>query len=198
VASLFVGDGPLATVQETGRPPVALTVVPASLPTFSALAVLQGGYTLGPAEALSSALKKQAIPVFGERSYGLGVERTRFLLKQGGAAEIVNKRWIGAGGEFLGAGGEKPEAQKPLDTFKGKGPAPVAEPVGFGVTPDFVIKANRPDDHAVSGTRPDDDPLPRILDLLKAKDKDKPKPAAMLVPMGAPGGRYRLLDRVSA
>ena len=175
VAGLFVDDGPLASVEEVGKPPQALAVVPAHLPPFAAVAVLQGGYTLGPAEALSSALKKQSIPVFGERTYGLGVERTRFLLKQGGAAEIVNKRWIGAGGEFLGAGGEKPEAQKPLDTFKGKGPAPVAEPVGFGVTPDFTVKANRPDDHAISGTRPEEDPLPRILELLKTKGKTESK-----------------------
>jgi len=172
-AGLFVGAGPLATVQETGKPPASLAVVPAGLPPFAQLAVLQGGFTLGPAEALSSALKKQSVPVFGERSYGLGVERTRFLLRQGGAAEVVNKRWIGAGGEFLGADGEKPDAMKPQDAAKAKGPAGRVEPPGFGVTPDYIIKALRPDDHAPKGVKPEDDPLPRILEI-----RTKPKTAA--------------------
>ncbi|MDR3670595.1 MAG: S41 family peptidase [Holophaga sp.] len=169
VAGLFVGSGPLATVQETGKPPVKVAVVPASLPPFAKLAVLQGNYTLGPAEALSSALKKQSVPVFGERSYGYGVERTRFLLRQGGAAEVVNKRWLGAGGEYLGAGGEKPDAMKPQDAVKGKTPTAPAELQGFGVLPDHIIKAVRPDDHAIKGVKPEDDPLPKILEILGAK-----------------------------
>jgi len=173
VAGLFVGGGPLATVQETGKPPVNFAVIPAGLPRFDQLAVLQGNYTLGPAEALSSALKKQSVPVFGERSYGLGVERTRFMLRLGGAAEVVNKRWLGAGGEYLGAGGEKPDAMKPQDAVKGKGPAARVEPQGFGVTPDHLIKAARPDDHAAKGAKPEDDPLPRILEILGAKAKPK-------------------------
>ena len=186
VAGLFVGNGPLATVEETGRPAAAVSVVPANLAPFSAVAVLQGGYTLGPAEALSSALKKQSIPVFGERTYGLGVERTRFMLRQGGAAEVVNKRWVGAGGEFLGAGGEKPEAQKPKDTFKGKGPALPEPPTGYGVAPDYVIKAAKPDASAAQGAKPEtkpeatpeEDPLPRILEILGTKAKA----AAMAAP----------------
>jgi len=172
VAGLFVGNGPLATIQETGQPPTALSVIPANLPPFAQVAVLQGSYTLGPAEALSSALKKQAVPVFGERSYGLGVERTRFLLKQGGAAEVVNKRWLGAGGEYLGAGAEKPEALKPQDAVKGQA-APKPETLGYGVLPDYILKAVRPDDHAVQGTTAEDDPLPKILEILGAKTKPK-------------------------
>jgi carboxyl-terminal processing protease len=169
VAGLFVGAGPLATIQETGKPPVAVAVVPAGLPPFAKLAVLQGGYTLGPAEALSSALKKQAVPVFGERTYGLGVERTRFALKQGGAVELVTRLWIGAGDEYLGFGAEKPETQRPLDTFKGQTPAPRQGPTGFGVAPDHVIKAPRPDERDAKGG--EDDPLPRILEILTAKPK---------------------------
>ena len=34
---------------------------------------------------------------------------------------------------------------KPQDAVKGKGPLPKVEPMGFGVTPDYVIKAVRPD-----------------------------------------------------
>jgi carboxyl-terminal processing protease len=172
VAGLFVGSGPLASIQETGQPAQAVAVVPANLPPFAQVAVLQGNYTLGPAEALSSALKKQSVPVFGERSYGLGVERTRFLLKQGGAVDVVNKRWLGAGGEFLGAGAEKPEAMKAQDVVKDKA-GPRAEPLGFGVLPDHVIKASRPDDHAVKGTKAEDDPLPQILEILGAQAKTK-------------------------
>ena len=172
VAGLFVGEGPLATVEEVGKAPIQLAITPAGLPPFAQVAVLQGTYTLGPAEALSAALKKQSVPLFGERTYGLGVERTRFLLKQGGAVEIVNKRWMGAGGEYLGAGGERPEGAKPQDTVKGGGgAAPKSEPFGYGVTPTYVIKPARPDEHAGKGPKAEDDPLPKILEQLTAKPK---------------------------
>jgi carboxyl-terminal processing protease len=172
VAGLFVGGGLLATVQETGKAPVPVAVVPASLPPFAQLAVLQGNYTLGAAEALCSALKKQAVPLFGERTYGLGVERTRFPLRQGGAVDLVNKRWLGAGGEYLGSGGEKPENIKPQDTPKAQGGAgPKPEPFGYGVQPDHVIRPARPDERAGKGGKPEDDPLPKILEILGGKTK---------------------------
>jgi len=166
-AGLFAGAGPLGAVQETGKADLPLTVVPAGLPPFAKLAVLQGQGTLGPAELLSSALKKQAVPVFGERSAALGVERTRFALRGGGAAEVVNKRWLGAGGEFLGAGGDKPEGHK--TAAKPKAPesevpkvpsadAPKAPAAGYGVVPD----------HPLKGLKPGEDPLPRILEGLEA------------------------------
>ena len=170
VTGLFAGPGPLGAVQETGRPDQPLAIQPAALPPFAKLAVLQGPGTLGPAELLTAALKNQAIPVFGERSAALGVERTRFSLKGGGAAEVVNKRWLGAGGEFLGAGGDKPEGRKTAVKPKvpeSQGPkAPVADSVkapaaGYGVVPD----------HPLKGLKPEEDPLPRILDVLEPPAK---------------------------
>jgi carboxyl-terminal processing protease len=191
-AGLFVGAGPLGTVQEIGKAEVTLSVEPASLPPFAKVAILQGQGTLGPAEALSSALKHQSIPVFGERSAALGVERTRFPLKGGGAAEVVNKRWLGASGEFLGMGGEKPEPKKVADDKTKAGPpktetpkapvsvgpkAPVVETVkapatGFGVSPD----------HPLKGLKPGEDPLPRILEGLEADAKPASGKTASLVP----------------
>jgi hypothetical protein len=41
------------------------------------------------------------------------------------------------------------------------------------VTPDYIIKAARPDDRAPKGVKPEDDPLPRILEILGAKTKPK-------------------------
>ena len=164
VAGLFVGAGPLATVQETGKADVAVAVVPASLPPFAKLAVLQGPWTFGAPEALASALKKQAVPVFGERTMGLGVERSRFPLRQGGAVDVVNKRWLGAGGEFLGFGGEKPEGMKPKAE-----PGHPQESSQPGVAPDHLFK----------NMKPEDDPLPRILDLLMG---DKSKDAQLKAP----------------
>lgn len=156
VAGLLAGAGPLASIQETGKAPVAVAVIPAGLPPFAKVAVLQGPWTCGAAEALSSALKKQSVPVFGERTMGLGVERTRFPLRQGGAAEVVNKRWLGAGGEFLGVGGEKPAAMKArID------PAHPGEAVQAGVIPNHVFK----------NLKPEEDPIPRILDILEEKAK---------------------------
>jgi carboxyl-terminal processing protease len=157
VAGLFVGAGTLAVVQETGKPDQTLTIVPASLPSFAKLALLQGPWTSGAAEALSSALKKQGVPVFGERTMGMGVERTRFLLRQGGAAEVVNRRWMGAGGEYLGLGGERPEALKVRTDPQNPGEGGMA-----GVPPDHLFK----------NLKPDEDPLPRILEILESKAKD--------------------------
>jgi carboxyl-terminal processing protease len=164
VAGLFVGAGPLALVQETGHPGIPVAVVPANLPPFAKLAVLQGPWTFGAPEALASALKKQSVPIFGERTMGLGVERSRFVLRQGGAAEVVNKRWLGAGGEYLGVGGEKPEALK----IRATQPNPAggeahSQDVGQpGVVPDHVFK----------NLKPEEDPLPRILELLADRTKD--------------------------
>ena len=42
-----------------------------------------------------------------------------------------------------------------------------------GVLPDHIIKALRPDDHAVQGTKAEDDPLPKILEILGAQSKTK-------------------------
>ena len=177
-AGLFVGAGPLGAVQETGKADQPLAVVPAGLPPFVKLAVLQGQGTLGPAELLASALKNRAVPVFGERSAALGVERTRFLLRGGGAAEVVNKRWLGAGGEFLGAGGDKPEGRKVA--AKAKVPETDAPKIpnadttkapagGYGVVPD----------HPLKGLKPEEDPLPRILESLEG-----PARHAGLAPQG--------------
>ena len=171
VAGLLVGAGPLGAVQETGRPELPVAIVPAGLPAFAKLAVLQGQSTQGASEALSSALKHQAVPVFGEHSGAMGVECTRFLLRGGGAVEVVNKRWLGAGGELLGVGGEKPEGKKtavdPKLVAKPTAPAsevpkaPVLDTVktpagGYGVAPD----------HPLKGLKPEEDPLPRILEAL--------------------------------
>jgi carboxyl-terminal processing protease len=182
-AGLFVGAGPLGVVQETGRTDLPLAIVPAGLPPFAKLAVLQGQGTLGPAELLASALKKQGVPVFGERSAALGVERTRFTLKGGGAAEVVNKRWLGAGGEFLGAGGEKPEGKKAAAPAKGPesaGPkAPVVDAVkvpaaGYGVVPD----------HPLKGLKPEEDPLPKILEVLESGAKHASLGTGAFAPQG--------------
>lgn len=104
---------PVATVQEAsgkdGEPresPVAS--VPAGPAVPARAVVLVGPGTWGAPEALASALKKLGVPVYGERSAGLGVERNRLLLRQGGAVEIVTKRWVGAGGEKLDRAGVEP------------------------------------------------------------------------------------------
>jgi carboxyl-terminal processing protease len=113
-AGLFVGAAvPLVTVQEPGakegevqESPVAAQ--PAGQPAFSRVAVLLGPSAFGAPEALAAGLKKAGIEVFGERSSGLGVERTRINLRQGGAVELVTKRWLGAGGEKLDRAGVEP------------------------------------------------------------------------------------------
>ncbi len=103
----------LVTVQEAGTKEgepkeTVVPVVPASVPVPAKAVVLVGPGTWGAPEALASALKKLGLAVYGERTAALGVERTRVLLRQGGAVELVTKRWVGAGGEKLDRAGVEP------------------------------------------------------------------------------------------
>ncbi len=103
----------LATVQEAGGKEgdvkeTAVPVAPAGLPAFAKAVVLAGPGTWGAPEALASALKKLGLAVYGERTAALGVERSRILLRQGGAVELVTRRWVGAGGEKLDRAGVEP------------------------------------------------------------------------------------------
>jgi len=150
IAGFFVGKAPFITLQEATKTDLALETGEDKGPVFAKVAVLTGLGTVGPAEALSAALKKQSLPVFGERTAGMGVERTRFPLRQGGAAEIVNKRWLGAGGETL-------DRQ--------------------GLAPDFVLRSLRGERREAAT---EDDPLPKILEQLDKKPEPKVETKALL------------------
>ncbi len=108
VAGLLGAKGSFATVQEAGKPDLAMPVNGSGAP-FARLALLVGRSTLGAPEVLAACLKKGGARTFGERTPGLGVERSRFLLKQGGAVELVSRRWLGLGGEKLDRQGVAPE-----------------------------------------------------------------------------------------
>jgi C-terminal processing protease CtpA/Prc len=97
------------TIQEAGKADHAVETAGDKGPVFAKVAVLTGFGTNGCAEVLAAALKKQSLPSFGERTAAMGVERTRFLLRQGGAVELVTRRWLGAGGEKLDRQGFAPE-----------------------------------------------------------------------------------------
>lgn len=108
VAGLFIGKKPFATIQESGKADVLVESVAKDGPGFVKTGVLIGFGTLGAGEAFCAALKKAGIPLLGERSSGMGIERTRFLLRRGGAVELVNRRWMGSGGEKLDRQGVEP------------------------------------------------------------------------------------------
>ncbi|MFN7956738.1 MAG: S41 family peptidase [Holophagaceae bacterium] len=108
VAGLLGLKGAFATLQEAGKPERSLAVTGSGTP-FTRLALLIGRSTLGAPEVLASCLKKGGVRTFGERTPGLGVERTRFALKQGGAVELVSRRWVGLGGEKLDRQGVIPD-----------------------------------------------------------------------------------------
>jgi C-terminal processing protease CtpA/Prc len=108
VAGLLGVKGTFGTLQEAGKPDRTVTVVGTGTP-FAHLALLVGHSTLGLPEVLASCLKKGGAKTFGEKTPGLGVERSRFLLKQGGAVELVSRRWVGLGGEKLDRQGVAPD-----------------------------------------------------------------------------------------
>ena len=137
VAGLLGAKGPFGIIQEAGKPDRGLAVTGAGVP-FTRLALLVGRSTLGAPEVLSACLKKGGAKVFGEKTPGLGVERSRFPLKQGGAVELVSRRWIGADGEKLDRQGVTPDQVLRLaDTDDAlakvlaalQAPTPVAPPV---------------------------------------------------------------------
>jgi carboxyl-terminal processing protease len=117
VAALFAQGGLFGTLQEAGKPENALGLPARASLGFKHVGLLIGAATQGPAEVLAACLKKAGLPVEGERSLGLALTRTRVLLRQGGAVELVNGRWVGAGGEKLDRQGVTPtdvvRAQKP-------------------------------------------------------------------------------------
>jgi len=108
VAGLLGSKGNFATLEEAGKPERLLPVTGTGT-AFTRLALLLGRSTLGAGEVLASCLKKDGARTFGERTPGFGVERTRFPLKQGGAVELVSKRWVGLGGEKLDRQGVVPD-----------------------------------------------------------------------------------------
>jgi len=108
VAGLLGAKGSLGTLQEAGKPDREIAVSGAGVP-FARLALLVGRSTLGLPEVLASCLKKGGARAFGEKTPGLGVERSRFPLKQGGAVELVSRRWVGLGGEKLDRQGVAPD-----------------------------------------------------------------------------------------
>lgn len=108
VAGLLGLKGPFATLQEAGKPERSLAVAGTGTP-FARMALLIGRSTLGASEVFAACLKKGGVRTFGERTPGLGVERTRFALKQGGAVELVSRRWVGLGGEKLDRQGIVPD-----------------------------------------------------------------------------------------
>ena len=136
VAGLLGAKGNFATLEEAGKPDRVLPVTESGTP-FAHLALLVGRSTLGAPEVLAACLKKGGARSFGERTVGLGVERTRFALKQGGAVELVSKRWVGLGGEKLDRQGVVPDqVLKVADTDDPlakvlaalQAPAPAAKP----------------------------------------------------------------------
>ncbi len=108
VAGLLGLKGTFGTLQEAGKPDRAIAVTDTGAP-FARLALLLGRSTLGAPEVLAACIKKGGARSFGERTSGLGVERVRFPLKQGGAVELVSRRWVGLGGEKLDRQGVAPE-----------------------------------------------------------------------------------------
>lgn len=108
VAGLLGAKETFGTLQEAGKPDRPVAVVGSGTP-FARLALLMGRSSLGASEVLATCLKKGGAKVFGEKTLGLGVERSRFPLKQGGAVELVSRRWLGAGGEKLDRQGVAPD-----------------------------------------------------------------------------------------
>ena len=107
VAGLLGMKGNFATLEEAGKADRVLAVTGTGTP-FVRLALLVGRSTLGAPEVLASCLKKSGAKTYGERTPGFGVERARFALRQGGAVELVSKRWVGLGGEKLDRQGVVP------------------------------------------------------------------------------------------
>ena len=161
MAGLFIGVGSLVTVIEVGKPPVTVSVVTTNTRKFTNLFVLQSEYTLGPAEAFSSALKKQFIPIFGKCTGGLGIECTRFLFKHGVAVEVANKHWIGANGETLDAERKKLNVQTCKEMLTNNIHNETKWTSCYGVVPTYPIADNKSEENL----------LLQVVEIVEAKSK---------------------------
>jgi carboxyl-terminal processing protease len=116
VAGLLGAKGVLGSVQEAGKADKQTAVMGSEEP-FGKLVLLLGRSTMGPSEVMASCLKNGGASTLGAKTPGLAVERQRFPLKQGGAVELVARRWLGLGGEKLDRQGVVPDrALKLTDT----------------------------------------------------------------------------------
>ena len=158
VASILGCSGTFATLQEVGQPDRPLSVPHNGGAHIKKIAVLVGQGTMGSAETLAFALKNlgaqpagannPAVEVvfLGERTQGNAVELRTLPLRQGGAVEIVAKRWLGAGGERLDVG------------LAGGQMRPT------GLVPDYSLR----------GVPDNEDFLPRVLEALE-RGPNRPK-----------------------
>jgi len=108
LAGLFLSGAPFGTLQEAGKGETPLKTPEGATLGFARPALFLAPSTQGPAELLAAAFRKADLPAVGERTLGLMVERARFPLRQGGAVELVHKRYVGAGGEKLDRQGVVP------------------------------------------------------------------------------------------
>ncbi len=148
VAGLLGAKGTFATLQEAGKPERTLAVTGSGTP-FARMALLTGRSTLGAPEVLASCLKKGGSRSLGERTPGLGVERSRFALKQGGAVELVSKRWSGLGGEKLDRQGVVPDQVLRL----AESDDPLAKVLAALAAPAPVAKSTSPATDAAAGPK---------------------------------------------
>jgi C-terminal processing protease CtpA/Prc len=121
IASTLGCEGVFATLQEMGQPDRPLNVPLSEKLMFKKIAVLTGLGTIGPAEALAVSIRHlgdvspetskavKTVISLGDRTIGQAVERRMFPLKQGGAVELVTRRWVGSGGEQLDKAGPTPD-----------------------------------------------------------------------------------------
>ena len=101
LAGLFLSGAPFGALQEMGKAEIPMKTPEGASLGFAKPALFLAPSTQGPAELLAAAFRKADLPAVGERTLGLMVERARFPLRQGGAVELVHKRYVGAGGEKL-------------------------------------------------------------------------------------------------
>jgi carboxyl-terminal processing protease len=155
VAGLLGSKGNFATLEEAGKPDRVLPVTGTGT-AFAHMALLLGRSTLGAPEVLASCLKKEGAKVFGERTPGFGVERNRFPLKQGGAVELVSKRWVGLGGEKLDRQGVVPDqVLKVADTED-----PLAKVLTALAAPIPKLEASKPQGAPLPGLATGPAPVP--------------------------------------
>lgn len=109
MAGFLIGpSAPLVTLQEPQKADHVLLTEGEKDFSHARLVLVTGHGTLGVPEVLCASLKKKGVAVVGDTTGGLGVERKRVLLKQGGAVELVYRRFLGPDGEKLDRQGVVP------------------------------------------------------------------------------------------
>src|SRR5215217_6840263 len=181
VANFFIKDGVLAqTIGREGKALKTFTADPKATIFSGPVVVLINPGTAGAAEVVASALlDRNRGQVVGEKSFGAGTEQQLFSLRGGDGLLLTTVKWASANGKtFLGED-RAHSGVTPSVEVKGQEVTDAVDPDELtGNDDDAISKPEQGNEKRVAAPTPGAKPAAEDLQLKKALELLKDKPAA--------------------